>query len=194
MSTGSSSRVSQGEMPCFQRRQIDEGLEGGAGLAVRLGGAVEHRTLIVDAADQGRHRAVRLHHHHRRFAGRGRCLPYLPMHAGDGQRARLPGPWAPAWCARPGRRGLAPFRRPASWPGRRRCRGSNCAHPSTVRSITMAGWARASAACALRDGAGLHHRIQHQAGALLRGRADRAGARTPTARASASPASPPAAK
>ena len=45
----------------LERREIDEGLEGGAGLAQRLGRAVELALGIVAAADHGAHRAVGRH-------------------------------------------------------------------------------------------------------------------------------------
>ena len=67
MSTGFVVALVPGRDAGFQRRQIDERLERRAGLAARLDGAVEHRALIIDAAQQRRDRAVRLHHHHRGF-------------------------------------------------------------------------------------------------------------------------------
>ena len=50
--------------------------------------------------------------------------------------------------------------------------------------ITMAGWARASSACGLGDDAGLHHRVQHQAGALLGAQKVAPGEKTDGARVS----------
>ena len=47
----------------FQRRQEDHRLEGGTGLAQRLGGAVELARPIAGAADQRPHRAVRPQRH-----------------------------------------------------------------------------------------------------------------------------------
>ncbi|MPL60708.1 hypothetical protein SDC9_06269 [bioreactor metagenome] len=57
-----------------ERRGIDEGLEGGAGLPLRLGGAVEGaRDLGLAPAHHRPHRAVRGHHDNRRL-GRGAVL------------------------------------------------------------------------------------------------------------------------
>ncbi len=48
----------------FERREVDERLERGAGLAPRRDRAVELALAVVLAADQRAHRAVRAHHHH----------------------------------------------------------------------------------------------------------------------------------
>ena len=49
------------EFARHQRRQVDEGLERGARLALRVGGAVELRGAVVAPAHDGLHGAVRLH-------------------------------------------------------------------------------------------------------------------------------------
>ena len=177
----------------FQRRQIDEGLEGRAGLAMRLDGAVEHRILIIDAADHGADTAPS------GFiittaASLTRSLLAVFVDGADARPgARLPALWAPAWCAPPGRRWAPRHSRVASLRGLvgGGVEEDSCAHPVLARSITTAGWARASSACASVMAPVIHHGIQHQAGALLGARADRAAARTPKARGSGSPASPP---
>ena len=61
-------------------RQVDEGLERGAGLAQRLGGAVELALAIIDAAHHGEHPAVGPHGHQCRLAG---------PHAASGALQRL---------------------------------------------------------------------------------------------------------
>ena len=53
----------------LERRQIDEGLERRAGLAQRIGGAVELACLVVLAADDRPDRAVRRHGDQRRLGG-----------------------------------------------------------------------------------------------------------------------------
>ncbi len=168
----------------FQRRQIDERLEGRAGLAMRLGGAVEHRVsgnprrrsgadtapsgfIITTAASLG---AVLL----AVFVDGAQWRP----------GARLPAPWAPAWCARSGRR-LARRRSPSpaclAWSAavsRKKLRAS-----SAGAVDHHGGMGAGLIGLRLGDRAGLHHRIQHQAGALLgaqqiaAGREDRRRAR-----------------
>ncbi len=50
-----------GRKSVFERGEIDERLEGGAGLAFRRYGAVELALLVAPAADQGANGAVRRH-------------------------------------------------------------------------------------------------------------------------------------
>ena len=52
----------------FERGQIDERLEGGAGLALGGDRAIELAFAIASSADQGAHRAVRRHRHQRALA------------------------------------------------------------------------------------------------------------------------------
>ena len=53
----------------LQRGGVDVGLERGAGLAQRVGGAVELARAVVAAADHGAHRAVEIGDHHGGLAG-----------------------------------------------------------------------------------------------------------------------------
>src|SRR5512134_39352 len=53
----------------FERGRVDVGLERGSGLALGLGGAVELTLAVVEAADDGAHRAVGVHGDERPRAG-----------------------------------------------------------------------------------------------------------------------------
>ena len=156
----------------FQRREIDEGLEGRAGLAMRLGGAVEtcsrrnrrRRSWPMTAPSE-------FHHHDRGFAGTRACTPCLPV-------ITLTAACARGFLHARFQRGVhdhiaatAPAAMEAIAPAlrRRRCRGNNCAHPSLARSMMMAGWALASSACACVIAPVSTMASQHAVGARLGG-------------------------
>jgi hypothetical protein len=102
-------------VPVFERRQIDEGLEGRPGLAVRLHRAVELRLVPVVAADHGPHRPGRvLEDQHRPLGprqriGDGHALParvLFDRHGDQVPRRRFDGNAAgPVQAKAEGRRG-----------------------------------------------------------------------------------------
>jgi hypothetical protein len=67
--TGASCTRLSGVEAGFQPGQVDEGLEGRAGLAQRLGHPVELAFAVVAPADHGAHGAVGREAHHRRLPG-----------------------------------------------------------------------------------------------------------------------------
>ena len=98
--SGASTTVSSGPPARLQRRQIDERLEGRAGLALRLDGAVELARPVVAAADHGAHRAGRgLQHHHRALADAGSRAAAVPAAPPAAPRPP-PAARGRAWCAR----------------------------------------------------------------------------------------------
>ena len=137
----------------LQRREPDEGLERGSGLAARQHRAVVATNLIGPATDQRAHRArCRIHHHHRDLGGiRGGGGPREI--GGDGAVHRLlqrrverrRGGGVGAVWQRAARLFLRPVGKPAGpaggwWEDDRR------------GGVTRLG---------LGDGAGAHHRCQH---------------------------------
>ncbi len=166
----------------FQRRQIDKGFEGRAGLAMRLGGAVEHRIPVIDAADHGADRAIRLHHHQGSLAGAGFLAVFV-----DGAQRRQP-------CGllhlrlqggvnhhvRAGR-GAVHRRQPRGFVG-----GAVQEIIARIQADAvddLGGMGTGLGRLLFANGAVVHHGIQHQGGALLSpqqvaaGREDRGRAR-----------------
>ena len=69
MQTGESTTTEVGLKPLLERGGVDIGLERGAGLAQRIGRAVELAFAVVAPADHGAHRAVGIHQHGGRLLG-----------------------------------------------------------------------------------------------------------------------------
>ena len=150
----------------FQCRQIDEGLEGRAGLAIGLGGAVENGFAVIDAAQQRADRAIGLHHHHRRFAGAGALFVFGDGVDGGEARGFLNGRFHGGVDHQVGRGRLAVDGRQLQ----RLVGGGVQVIVAGVAGGAIDDHGRMGARLCrlfLCDGAIVHHGIQHQAGALL---------------------------